>query len=821
MRKFGVRALACGLAALMGIGLAAPAAANAEDVLLIAPAPNSAKVLYITEDMVDSDGEIVISGENWDRVVISKEAAAKDIYFDQVTVGELVVESGSDSNVQLWEVDAKKLTVTEPSLSVLTIDDLRSLLADPATQNTAIDLYFKNAAKNQQALAKTPSIVTMADAKVDEVAARANVNLNLAEGSVGAVALEASDILERVEVTLKGFAGEVSYVGGENVNITTLKMVDSDLSKFTVKESDGNNYLNVEAKNSSAGDVAVEGNAQVAFNAPADSLVVTEKATAAQVAVMNKVGKLSVAADKANVEVAPSGKVSSATVEGDNVTITGNGTLKKVDITGKGAYVSTEGTEVEGDNVYVKPVFKIPMEEITDINLEAVDAGATVTKNADGSSTVVFTPKYQSARFTMPESINKDLISSVIIEANYNAQFCVKFLGTNKADDYPGFGTKTATDGTFTYFISSATQKLAGLDFMGLDDPLKLTIKKITINLLDKVPEAPVVPDPSAPSGLTEDDYVIYNVGDLEVRSGEGGSWGYNDAESVHGGVKYSFSDQYAEVKYLLPEAITLGDFTKFAVTMAQTTGEIALKLYDAEGNQLNVWYGITADDTSNMILDLSGVDSDNNPFVAEKQIAGIGIMAGKCACDVTVFRVAFAQKSNAGGNTPEPIKEFYLVQPTEFDKVAGEDGTVSLGEVYLNWYNDTNNFVNALPAELKADEALAAKFTTMAGIKEVVKAFEFQYVLTQGTAMDGGNPDYEPQSQSVIMGADFDWQTSIYAWQGISGSPKTTTKTILTSSDEFNAITGDTLGKLEAMLVNAKAGTSLQGTYSIKVILY
>lgn len=819
MRKFGVRALACGLAALMGIGLAAPAAANAEDVLLIAPAPNSAKVLYITEDMVDSDGEIVISGENWDRVVISKEAAAKDIYFDQVTVGELVVESGSDSNVQLWEVDAKKLTVTEPSLSVLTIDDLRSLLADPATQNTAIDLYFKNAAKNQQALAKTPSIVTMADAKVDEVAARANVNLNLAEGSVGAVALEASDILERVEVTLKGFAGEVSYVGGENVNITTLKMVDSDLSKFTVKESDGNNYLNVEAKNSSAGDVAVEGNAQVAFNAPADSLVVTEKATAAQVAVMNKVGKLSVAADKANVEVAPSGKVSSATVEGDNVTITGNGTLKKVDITGKGAYVSTEGTEVEGDNVYVKPVFKIPMEEITDINLEAVDAGATVTKNADGSSTVVFTPKYQSARFTMPESINKDLISSVIIEANYNAQFCVKFLGTNKADDYPGFGTKTATDGTFTYFISSATQKLAGLDFMGLDDPLKLTIKKITINLLDKVPEAPVVPDPSAPSELPGD-YAVYNVADMEQ-----GGYGYAPTESVHGGIKYSFEDQYQEVMFKLPEAITAGDFKNIVLTMAQTTGEVALKLYDADGNMMNVWYGLTAQDTGDYALSFSDTDSDGNPIDGSKKIGSVGVMAGKCACDVTIFRLAFAQKNNgggAGGNTPEPIKEFYLVQPTEFDKEAGENGQVSLGEVYLNWYEDTNNFVNALPAELKADEAYAAKFTTMTGIKEVVKAFEFQYVLTEGTAMDGGNPDYEPQSQSVIMGSDFNWETgSVYAWEGIAGSPKTATKTILTNSEVFNGVTGDTLGKVEATLVNAKAGTPLKGTYSIKVILY
>ena len=82
MRKFGIRALACGLAAMMVLtGIAIPNVANAEDILLIAPAPEKVKTLYITADMVDCDGEVVISGEDWERIVVEKEVGADSNIF--------------------------------------------------------------------------------------------------------------------------------------------------------------------------------------------------------------------------------------------------------------------------------------------------------------------------------------------------------------------------------------------------------------------------------------------------------------------------------------------------------------------------------------------------------------------------------------------------------------------------------------------------------------------------------------------------------------------------------------------------------------------
>ncbi|MGN1084066.1 MAG: hypothetical protein ACI4QX_03625, partial [Lachnospiraceae bacterium] len=95
MKKLGLRVLAGSLAALMVASTFAPVkTASATSGIVIAPAPTALKTLHITADMVDDDGEIIISGETWDRVVISKEAAAKEIYLDEVKVGELVVESG-------------------------------------------------------------------------------------------------------------------------------------------------------------------------------------------------------------------------------------------------------------------------------------------------------------------------------------------------------------------------------------------------------------------------------------------------------------------------------------------------------------------------------------------------------------------------------------------------------------------------------------------------------------------------------------------------------------------------------------------------------
>ncbi len=1012
MRKFGVRALACSLAAaLVMTGLATPSVAKAEDILLIAPAPESVKTLYITADMVDCDGEIVISGESWDRIVVSKEAESKDIYFDQVNVKELVVESGSSSNIQLWEVKADTVTVKEPELSELSVKELSSLLADPATQHMAVDLFMKNMEKNAKTEKKAPSIVTMEDAQIGEVVAHGNVTLDLAQGEVENLVVKASEKQQRVNVTVKNYDGSVSYKGGDALNITTLKLVDSRVKALKVDESAANNYLNVNNKDSVAMKVEVAGNAQVSLNVPMGELAVTEAATAAQVSVLNAVDELNISANAAQIDVSPIANIASATVEGDDVKVTGSGYLAEVDITGKGAYVSTEGTKVEGENTYVKQEYVPPQVVITDIDLVG-GGGAVVTKNSNGSSTVVYKPSYQTASFMVPANVDKDRISSVVVELTYNGQFCVKFGGTSKADEYPGWGTTEATDGTMTYSINCATEKLARLDFMCLQDALELTIKKITFNLLDEAPEAeptPIpTPEPQVPgsytfgqikeeafwngsssvdetsgkntmsftaqyaqaffaipedvdvtllesitlNGLTGSDYGIKLMTQEEMDAGSGNAaivdygkptlatggatdikyfvvmstaiataeapnvisvnsvsfnlkekveeeetpvegytfaeikeimfWDGSSSVDAKGKNTMAFNKQYAQAFFAIPEDV---DVTLLeSVTLNGLTGsDYGIKLMTQEemdagsGNAAIVDYGkptITTNGATNIkyFVVMSTANAENTVSVqsviftlkeASEEVKDSVVITEPentvLSLNDSLTLVAEATGDIAWSSSDEAIatvvdgkvipagkggkvtitatcgsakdevevtveKVFYLARNIKFENVAvaddGGNNVTTIGDdIYLNPYEGTNNFVKALPEVLKNNAEVAEKFTTLAGIMEVVDSFEYQYVLTESTVVDGGNEAYEPQSQSVVQGSG--WKNGIYKWNGLGANAEGIKMgTTIISTSDFAGWDDDTLAKVAVQIVKAKAGTKLSGEYTIKVNL-
>lgn len=362
MKKLGLRVLAGGLAAMMTVSVLTPAKmARAENDLLIAPAPIAASnTLYITADMVDSDNEIIISGENWERIVVSKEAAAANIYFDAVDVGELVVESGSDSVIQLWDVDVSKVTVKEPELVQVDMKALLGLFADEKTSQQATDYFMKVQAENEKLLRSYPCIVTKEDAVVDTISAGAGIRLDLHEGDVKALTVTANDKLERMDVTLEGYNGDVTYVGNKEFNVVNLKSVDSSINKLTIADSAENNYLNISSENSDAQNVKVAGDARVALNIPMSELTIAETAKAAQVNVLNSVSNMIVAADNAKVEVAPIGAITNAVVTGNKVEIGGAGRLDAVDISGKDASVSTRGTAVKGENTYVASIYVEP-----------------------------------------------------------------------------------------------------------------------------------------------------------------------------------------------------------------------------------------------------------------------------------------------------------------------------------------------------------------------------------------------------------------------------------------------------------------------------
>ena len=843
MKKLGLRVLAGSLAALMVASTFAPVkTASATNGIVIAPAPISVKTLYITEDMVDEDGEIVISGENWERVVVSKEVAADKIYFDQVTVGELVVESGSKTNIELWGVDAEKLTVQEPEIKKLSLNELLPLLADKETQQAAIDTYLKNKTENERALNTAPSIVTKEDAKVDTLVVRANAALNLETGEVGAVALEASDKLERAKVTLKNYNGDVTYKGGENFNSMTLRNVDSRIKTLTVDESSANNYFSVTAKNSVVVKAEVAGNAQVSLNAPMGTIEITEAASAAKVCVLNAADEMKVAASGAKVEVAMSGSVATATVTGDNVNIGGAGNLSEVAISGKGAYVSTNGTKVEGENTYVKPVYVEPEKPKTEMGELPEGSKIFLPKDTgmggyghskevleNGAVNVSFDDKYQEIQFNLPSEVDLSLYDKMVVtmespSASDSNAVVFKVIATGAEKDqynnptpfkevwgvvkYPGGDVEVDLSGF-------EDKKVCRFSLMANNGSCSATVYRIAF-----VPKAGVTPPteddtPAAPSVLPEG-YAEFKFADLSAASE--GNWGnVKTPAGFHDGVKIAYSQQYATAKFALPEKVEISEYEKMIVTMSSAVNGIMFVIFDEAGTELGVWYGRKSVSTTDFEIDLTKPDEfwqGPRDIPQDGNIKYIALQANDEGESSTVaYRVAFVPRETG----EEQIKEFYIAKDVAFNKTSS-GASVDVGGHYL----DGSNFVNLLPAALKADDAVAEKFTTLSGILEMVDYFEVEVTLTEGTAVSEDKAGYAPQSQVYLQSSDYKSGTFGKVIGNIGqpseGVPKKGSVQHPTSlCSDWDA---PTVGKIGIQILNAMADTTLSGSYSIKVVL-
>ncbi len=670
MRKLGLRVLAGSLAVLMTASVLGPATpARAENDLLIAPAPIAVNTLYITEDMVDSDNEIIISGEKWDRIVVSKEAAAANIYFDEVEVGELVIESGSESVVQLWKVDAGKVTVQEPELKEIDMTGLRVLLAEEETRQQAMDYFMRVQAENEKMLRSAPLIVTMEDAAVDTISAGANVRLDLHKGDVKALNVEASAKLDRMDVTLEGYSGEVVYKGNDVFNIVNLKNVDSRISKLVVGDSAANNYLNVSSRDSLALNVEVAGDAKVSLNIPMGELNITEAAKAARVDVLNAVDNMNVSGSNAKVEIAPIGNVAKANITGDKAEIGGTGVLTEAVILGKEVYVSTKGTSVEGENCYVEPVYQAPQVVVKNTYDNMTAGATTLTKNSNGTATISFSGQYQKATFNVPANVDVNRIRSIVVEVTTGGQIGLSILttdGTNITKDngdgeYPGWGISEPTKKEFTYSVDPREQKVAKIELMSLNAAQPdLTLESVTFNLYEegKVPTPTLTPTPIPLPPVEPGSLKTFTPKDCNPALA-GAEWNPYTAEYLeNGAIKVDFASQYNAIDFKLPEKMYPAQYGKLRIKLA--TGnvtkkdEVAIKLLDSSAplgmeygapKPILVKYGIIKSPEGVYEIDLSEVSK----YVVD----GVSIMSNEGACSCNVYEITFVAKGEAENPTP------------------------------------------------------------------------------------------------------------------------------------------------------------------------
>lgn len=713
MKRFGLRALAGTLATLMVVSAFAPAkaASAADDIILIAPNPNALKTLYITEDMVDEDGEIVISGGSYDRVVVAKEVAAKDIYFDQVTVGEMVVESGGESRIQLWEVDAEQVTVQEPELEALSFTDLKDLLADEETRAAALQMYLESHAKDEKTKKTAPTIVTKEDATVDSFVARANATLDLAEGEVSVVALEGSEKVDRAKVTLKNYKGDVSFKGTEGKSNMTLNNVDSRINTLKVEESDADDYFMVNAKNSVVIKAEVGGNANLSLNALTGALEVTEKATAANVTLLNTVEEMNIAGNGATVEVAPCARVEMMAVAGNDAKVTGSGTLVEADITGKGAYVSTYGSKVKGENTYVPPVYvepAVPKVEFTNIDLVA-DEGVEVVKNANGSATINFSGQYKKAYFNVPSSVDINRVSKVIMNITAPGNFGLKIHTTEGVDItsnswFPN-GNGTAAD--YSYDVNPARQKIGKLEFMSTSAGSSFTVNSITFELLDEAPKVEEKPL------VTEN--LSYTFNDMKI------DWkaeGVTNSIDANGAMTISYTGQYQGVVCRFPQAINPVDYPELVFNVVSANGALGIKIWQVgEEGDTNNNPKICSWDNQPATAENITVDISNASASIEKVEFLSGTTASYQSIINSITAIGSGNVGNEGGGNqggsndpvvlpslPTNSEVFTMDKFTEFSKW---DATPSLkdGVLDVTYKQEWNEVRYSFPKEFNLSE--------------------------------------------------------------------------------------------------------------------
>lgn len=314
-------------------------------------------VLTVTQDMVGKNGVLTITGE-WDKIVIPKEIEADRIKFKKVKTGSLEIESGNKSTIDISSGEVGEVAVVPAKLEEMTIQDVAEMIRLTQDSGAAVAVYQAKKEENDAYLNARPTIVTGTDAEVGMMTISGNVKMDLKKGVVTNLKVEADGAQRELNVNVSNYEGNVSVKQTERKDgewmIARIKMDNSKVENITT-EGDGRGNIVLSGQNTEVKDVKVEKAPMISLNVQTEKVEVPETAKNAKLTLLANIGEVQINADNAVVEVGNCATVESAKVEGDNVNISGGGTLKNVDITGKGAYVSTSGTRVKGVNNYVAP----------------------------------------------------------------------------------------------------------------------------------------------------------------------------------------------------------------------------------------------------------------------------------------------------------------------------------------------------------------------------------------------------------------------------------------------------------------------------------
>lgn len=316
------------------------------------------KVLTVTQDMIGANGRLTVEGE-WDKIIVPKELEATYIYFKNVKVATIEIESGISSKIEMVSGEIGTVSVVPAQVEEMTVQELAELIRTMEDSSEAIAKYRELKSKSTYYRDTRPTITTRSDVAVSEVKVSGNVKLDLNSGEVENVKVDVGAAETTLNVAIANYEGNVTVkqTDREDGRRTIAKVaLRNTMVDTLVVEGETNSNIILSGQNSEVKQAKIESAPKVSVNVATESLEIGKDATDAKITVLADVKEMKVEADAVKVEVGNCGSVSNATVDGDKVEIGGNGILKDVEIKGEGASVSTSGTKVEGENTYVPPV---------------------------------------------------------------------------------------------------------------------------------------------------------------------------------------------------------------------------------------------------------------------------------------------------------------------------------------------------------------------------------------------------------------------------------------------------------------------------------
>ncbi|MBQ8799984.1 MAG: hypothetical protein IJZ55_10505 [Lachnospiraceae bacterium] len=670
MKRFGLKAIAAALALTMVASLGVPATAKAEDVKLIAPAPKAGNVLEITQSMVDTDGELVLSGEKLDKVVIPNDVDVKRIYVDGSEIGELSIESGNTPEIQIWDAQIKDVTVTPSELIDLNdalgeYIDVMIASEDPSKFDIAgfiNDIQAKNKALSTEAptVALKGADMEGSAQKVENITLSGNAKVDCADGTMPvALNVAYTSATQDMNVTISGYVGDMNITQSKSENgvfgIVNVKAEDSLFGTISVAtEGEGNVILRspdsvVETvKCTSVGDGTAEG--LFSLNMPANNLVTDAGAKNCNISVLSSVDNIKMEGTEVAVDIGPNAEVMEASIAGADNSMTGAGNVAECTIEpGCVATVTMAGiSNITGSNTFapVVPMPQLPKPEPpSDVVLYNLNGSDTIEVTGNKAK---MTGTYATASYDIPAEA-QDKLKVIKITMESDKQTAIKLIDgsgnmldlngagwcTDSVNWYNGSDEVTMKAVTKSYNVTGKT--VTRIDFMSCGNdqlPLNVTVKDVELTLAEEGDDA----------GANLPDTVEYTFDEL-IYEWSNATYNVND----DGSVTVDFTGDYAGVKWRLPDSIDASVYT-------------VIKLYDGEGEgtaTMKVWKtGETADNPEVKSWDYKGVDGTLNLAYGETyEKFGVNGAAG-ATNTITFSKIVFAKSAdklpaeeNAGGN--------------------------------------------------------------------------------------------------------------------------------------------------------------------------